>query len=101
VLFRSHLLFQQRDGGPALIIDRKRCPMLVRALNGAYRYARNQAGLTKPLPEKLHPASDLADALQYVCLAQNSGIADYIAKRIKPKPTRQKVRQPMSAAGWT
>lgn len=95
------LLFQQRDGGPALVIDRTRCPMLVRALNGAYRYARNQAGLTKPLPEKLHPASDLADALQYVCLAMNSGIATYIAKRIKPKPVRPRGRQTISAAGWT
>ena len=75
--------------------------MLVRALNGAYRYARNQAGLTKPLPEKLHPASDLADALQYVCLSTNSGMATYIAKRIKPKPVRPRGRQPMSAAGWT
>jgi hypothetical protein len=94
------LLFQQRDGGPALVIDRQRCPMLVRALNGAYRYARNQAGLTKPLPEKLHPASDLADALQYVCLVLNAGIVNFIAKRIRPKlkaPPKKKV----SVAGWT
>jgi len=96
----EQLLFQQRDGGPALIIDRSRCPMLVRALNGAYRYERNQAGLTKPLPEKLHPASDLADALQYVCLVLNAGIVNFIAKRIKPKlkaPPKQKV----GVAGWT
>ena len=96
----EQLLFQQRDGGPALVIDRQRCPMLVRALNGAYRYARNQAGLTKPLPEKLHPASDLADALQYVCLALNSGIVNFIAKRIKPKlktPPKKRVSQ----MGWT
>ena len=96
----EQLLFQQRDGGPAIVIDRQKCPMLVRALNGAYRYARNQAGLTKPLPEKLHPASDLADALQYVCLVLNAGIVNYIAKRIKPKlktPPKRKV----SVAGWT
>ena len=94
------LLFQQRDGGPAVVIDRSKCPMLVRALNGAYRYERNQAGLTKPLPEKSHPASDLADALQYVCLVLNSGIVNFIAKRIKPKlkvPPKKKV----SVAGWT
>ena len=96
----EQLLFQQRDGGPAIVIDRSKCPMLVRALNGAYRYARNQAGLTKPLPEKLHPASDLADALQYVCLVLNAGIVNFIAKRIKPKlktPPKRKV----SVAGWT
>lgn len=96
----ENLLYQQRDGGPALVIDRTRCPMLVRALNGAYRYARNQAGLTKPLPEKSHPASDLADGLQYVCLVVNAGIVNFIAKRIKPKlkaPPKRRV----SAAGWT
>lgn len=94
------LLFQQRDGGAAIVIDRGRCPMLVRALNGAYRYARNQAGLTKPLPEKAHPASDLADALQYVCLTVNSGLADYVARKIKPKTAKPR-RQGLSAAGWT
>jgi hypothetical protein len=96
----ENLLFQQRDGGPALVIDRTKCPMLVRALNGAYRYARNQAGLTKPLPEKLHPASDLADALQYACLALNSGIVNFIAKRIKPKP-RPLLKKRINVAGWT
>ncbi|HET7239343.1 MAG TPA: DEAD/DEAH box helicase family protein [Terrimicrobiaceae bacterium] len=96
----ENLLFQQRDGGPAIVIDRSKCPMLVRALNGAYRYARNQAGLTKPLPEKLHPASDLADALQYVCLVLNSGIVDFIAKRIKPRQ-KKPVGRKVSVAGWT
>ena len=93
------LLHQQRDGGPALVIDEDKCPMLVRALNGAYRFGKTKAGVTKPLPEKLHPWSDLADCLQYVCLAVNSGLVNYIAKRIRPKP--RVVRTPMSAAGWT
>ena len=83
-----------------MVIDRNRCPMLVRALNGAYRYARNQAGLTKPLPEKLHPASDLADALQYVCLVLNAGMVNFIAKRIRPKP-RTPPKNKVSVAGWT
>lgn len=96
----EQLLYQQRDGGPALVIDRQRCPMLVRALNGAYRYARNQAGITKPLPEKSHPASDLADALQYVCLAINSGMAVYVAKRIRPRP-RKRPMERVSSLGWT
>jgi hypothetical protein len=96
----ENLLFQQRDGGPAIVIDRGRCPMLVRALNGAYRYQRNQAGITKPLPEKNHPASDLCDALQYACLTVNSGLADYVAKKIKPK-VKVPGRAPVSAAGWT
>ena len=96
----ENLLFQQRDGGPALIIDRTRCPMLVRALNGAYRYARNQAGITKPLPDKTHPASDLADALQYAALVVNSGIVGLIAKRIRPK-VKERPKARVSAGGWT
>jgi hypothetical protein len=96
----EQLLFQQRDGGPAIVIDRSRCPMLVRALNGAYRYERNQAGLTKPLPEKSHPASDLADALQYVCLVLNAGIVNFIAKRIKPK-LKNVPKKRVSQMGWT
>ena len=94
------LLHQQRDGGPAIIIDRSRCPMLVRALNGAYRFGKTKLGLTKPLPEKTHPWSDLADGLQYVCLVVNSGIATYIARKLRPRP-RKVQREPMDARGWT
>jgi len=94
------LLLQQRDGGPALIIDEDRCPILVRALNGAYRFAKTKAGVTKPLPEKLHPWSDVADCLQYVCLSVNSGLTHFIAKRIRPRPVRRPP-PPVSAKGWT
>jgi len=94
------LLLQQRDGGPALVIDESRCPMLVRALGGAYRYAKTKSGETKPLPEKKHPWSDLADCLQYACLAVNSGLINFIYKRIRPKPARRPAA-PVSAAGWT
>ena len=94
------LLYQQRDGGPALVIDRSRCPMLVRALNGAYRFGKTSAGVTKPLPDKGHPWSDVADALEYICLVVNSGLVGFIAKRIKPKQARAP-RSRMSAAGWT
>ncbi len=93
------LLLQQRDGGPAIVIDRSRCPMLVRALNGAYRYGKTKQGVVKPLPEKLHPWSDLADCLQYACLVYNSGLINMIAKRIKPKMKAPRERP--SAAGWT
>ena len=71
--------------------------MLVRALNGGYRFGKTKAGQTKPLPEKLHPFSDLADALQYVCLVVNSGLADYIAKKIarsRSAVRRRRCRQP-------
>jgi hypothetical protein len=100
ILAVDTLLLQQRDGGPALIIDEDRCPTLVKALGGLYRYSKTQGGVTKPLPDKTHPYSDLADDLQYVCLVVNSGLTNFISKRIKPKAEkRHKPR--VTAAGWT
>lgn len=93
------LLLQQRDGGPALRVDEGRCPILVRALAGSYRFTKTQLGDTKPLPDKTHPWSDVADALQYVALSANSGLVHLIAKRIKPRSTKPKPK--MSPAGWT
>jgi hypothetical protein len=94
------LLLQQRDGGPALVIDGDRCPQLVRALNGAYRFAKTKQGVTKPLPEKKHPWSDISDALQYVCLVYNAGMVMHIARRLKPRVART-AESKVSAAGWT
>jgi hypothetical protein len=93
------MLHQQRDGGPALVIDGGRCPHLVRALNGAYRFGNTKDGKPKPLPEKERPWSDLADDLQYACLVFNSGMVSYIAKRIRPKLKIQRDRP--SSLGWT
>jgi hypothetical protein len=98
----EQLLFQQRDGGPAIVIDRTRCPLLTRALNGAYRYGKTKDGQTKPLPEKLNPWSDLCDALEYVCLVFNAGLTERIAKRLKPKAERKVGRDPRAdPRGWT
>jgi hypothetical protein len=94
------LLLQQRDGGPAVLVDGGRCPMTVRALNGAYRYGKTSAGETRPLPEKKHPWSDFADDLQYVALTVNAGLVLRIARKIKPKPARRPASK-VSAAGWT
>jgi hypothetical protein len=94
------LLLQQRDGGPAIIIDEERCPMLVRALGGAYRFGKTKQGITKPVPDKTHPWSDVADCLQYVALVLNSGMVQAIARRILRKRPAQP-RERMSAAGWT
>jgi hypothetical protein len=95
------LLLQQRDGGPALVIDEDGCPTLIKALNGMYRYSKTQAGVTKPVPDKTHPWSDVADALQYMCLAMNSGLIQFIAKRIRPKFARNAGQRKPSSAGWT
>jgi len=94
------LLLQQRDGGPALMIDEEGCPTLIRAMQGAYRFGKTKAGQTKPLPDKSHPWSDVADDLQYVCLALNSGLVGLIAKRIRPRSEKRPASR-VSAAGWT
>lgn len=100
VLAVETLLLQQRDGGPALRIDEDKCPMLVTAMGSMYRYSKTQAGVVKPLPDKKHPWSDLADDLQYVCLVVNAGMTNYISKRIRPKQ-KARPKERVSAAGWT
>jgi hypothetical protein len=92
-------LLSQAGGGPGFLIDRKRCPILTRALSGAYRYANTKAGQRKPTPEK-NEASHPIDALQYACLAANGGmVTTTIAQRLRVRPTP--VRKRPSAAAWT
>ncbi len=94
------LLYQQRDGQAALLIDELACPQLARAMGGAYRFGKTKAGETKPLPEKKHPASDVADCLQYVAMSVNSGLVLHIAKKIRPK-VKPRVGSKVSSLGWT
>jgi hypothetical protein len=91
-------LLGQRDGGPAFIIDRERCPVLVRALGGGYRYAKTRSGLRKLSPDK-NEYSHVADALQYLCLAAHGGMNNMITKRLTLRP--RVVRQKMRAGAWT
>ena len=94
-------------GAPAILIDGTRCPTLVAALNGQYKFATrvDQSGGTfvKDVPEKLHPWSDVADALQYVCLVTgNAGAYAWVLGRIVQtlKP-RRPMRQAPSSLAWT
>lgn len=91
-------LLGQRDGGPAILIDRQRCPTLIRALGGGYRYAKTRAGVRKPVPDK-NQFSHVADALQYAALAAHGGMVGVIASRMRPRTGRQ--RASVSAAAWT
>jgi hypothetical protein len=96
------LLLQQRDGGPAIIVDATRCPQTARALGGSYMYGKTRLGQTKPVPEKKHPASDIMDCLQYVCLVYNSGMVNFITRKLVRKQAPQNRGQPaISSAGWT
>lgn len=96
------MLLAQRDGGPALMLDEERCPKLIQALSGRYRYAKKRDGELKALPDKQHPWSDLADALQYVCLAVHGGLTNYIGRRMAARrDAANNPRPPMSPAAWT
>jgi hypothetical protein len=86
--------------GEALFqIDKSRCPNLLRALNGGYRYAFNKAGQRKPTPEK-DDASHISDALQYAALASDHNMRGYLEGRIlRRAPKREKVH--FSSLAWT
>jgi hypothetical protein len=92
-------LMGQVDGGPMMLIDGTRCPTLVRALNGGYRYGRTRLGQRKPLPDK-NEYSHIADALQYACLAAHGGMTSMITGRVLGRQ-RQRRLSPLSAAAWT
>lgn len=90
-------LLAARGAGPALIVDRGRCPTLVRALGGGYRYGRTRSGQRKPAPEK-NEYSHIADALQYACLVAHGGMAGVITQRLRGPRKRQ---QRASSSAWT
>jgi len=92
------LLLQQRDGGPAIIFDKKRCPKLVAGMAGMYRYSKTPLDISRPLPDK-NAWSHVADALQYACLGTQGNTARQIARTLRPK--KASGRQPITASGWT
>jgi len=91
-------LMGQREGGPAIMIDGKRCTVTVRALNGGYRYAKTKSGIRKPLPDK-NEYSHIADALQYAALAAHGGLVGYIGNKLGGR--RVSDRPKITKAGWT
>lgn len=92
-------LLGSRDGGPALLIDAERCPTLVRALAGGYRYAKTRAGQRKPLPEK-NQYSHVMDAFQYACLAAHGGMNEYIGRSLA-RAAQRRTPQRVSSGAWT
>jgi hypothetical protein len=92
----SYLL--RRNG---LIMDQTRCPMLTQAMKFQYRYKRKKSGELEDKPEKLHPWSDLADALQYAALGIGERIQGRMVRRLE-RGQFKKVNQPkINAASWT
>jgi hypothetical protein len=54
------------DVGPALLIDPKECPQLIRALKGGWRYAIGKKGEQEPAPDK-NQWSHVGDSFGYGC----------------------------------
>jgi hypothetical protein len=78
---------------PAFRIDGKRCPVLAEALARGYRYRRRRTGELEATPEKRHPTSDVADALQYGCLG--------LSGRIEPRVRDLTRQEGANALAWT
>jgi len=96
-------LLQQRDGGPCFVVDRRRCPNIVRAMNGEYRFVRQKSGLLKPVPEKGR-ASHIMDAVQYAALAADSGAVGMAMSRIgrdRGRASRRPEGRAFSSRAWT
>lgn len=95
-------LLGARDTGPALLIDRARCPTLIRALNGGYRYAKTRAGVRKATPDK-NEYSHVMDAFQYACLVAHGGMSDMIANRMQRRSRGQRAgeQRGVTPAAWT
>lgn len=91
-------LLAQRDGGPAILFDRRFCPTLIRAMGGGYRYAKTKDGKTKPKPDK-NEYSHIADALQYACLAGHGGMGEMVARHMMRRSNTPQKK--LSSAAWT
>lgn len=96
------MLSTATGGRPGLIICPKGCPQLVQALHSKYLFARRKDGEARPKPDKKHPWSDLADALQYVCLAMTGemkiAIRDEMTRR---SSVNMAPRRRVNHAAWT
>jgi hypothetical protein len=93
----EQILLRNIDGGPAMLISEADCPVLVRALKFDYRYRRKQTGDLEDKPEKSHPASDIADCLQYAALGANGNYTAQVVAENKPRARRP----PMPVRAWT
>lgn len=91
-------LRQSIMGEPGMQISRDGCPSLIQALGNRYRYRRRRDGRLDDVPEKLHPWSDLADALQYMSLGAG---ANYTARAMRSVMPRVSGPSYMPAAAWT
>lgn len=88
--------FARAVGGEAgILVDRSQCPLLSRAIRHDYKYPRRKTGRVDEVPDKNHPWSDLADALQYLCL----GVETNAVERAQRRESRRAARRTASSSG--
>jgi len=85
------------DGKGAILMCPVGAKSLIQAMRGKYRYKTSTKGETADTPEKNHPWSDIADAVQYLCLHADGGS---VYGAVTQTQARREV-QSVSAAGWT
>lgn len=91
-------LSRQVNGGPALVINKNKCPTLVRAFNGGYKFGKTKANVRKPKPDK-NPFSHVMDAMEYAALVAHGGMLQFIVGQLTPRKRQNPTR--VSARGWT
>lgn len=74
------------------------CTDLIEGMANAYRYKTKKDGQLDDHPEKLHPWSDLCDALQYLCLVAGGQVYGRMIRRVGKKA--ETYDQP-PRRGWT
>ena len=88
-----------QGGEPGFRIDKHWCPLLIEAIASRYRYKKLKTGELDLKPEKLHPWSDLADALQYAALGSTKQV---MAKALRVRPDeRTGLYEQVAVGGWT
>ena len=87
------------QGEPNILFDQTHAPNIIQAMQAKYRYKIKRDGEFEPKPEKSHPWSDIADALQYACLGSNSQIQSIAIRQTQKY--KQNTIQPPPSAGWT
>lgn len=93
-------LIEQRQGEPAMLIDGSRCPTLVQALDGGYRFSITRTGNKRPKPDK-NEFSHIADALQYACLACGGEMYSSMIGRALNRGRKRPARAKFSSLAWT
>lgn len=97
------LLGKYTTGGVGLIVNSEKCPKLVQAMSGGYRYVRVKGGdgALKAIPDKQDREgySHVADTLEYVALVVHGNLIPSMTNYLWPAPRAPKER--ITPRAWT